>query len=252
MDGARMLPKLSLHYVLRVFEGKWVTIRNRSIWPMGIALSVGLTFMWIGNVGNLRKRGGFVGIAGWLIPGIAVVGMRGWLMTGRLVQVWPGAKWSTRLRLLVAQWAPTTGNFLVNAYAIYLILDNLSTGLLRWGRWDEWCLRIAGATLVLMTTLKLQLGERMSTKLYITGVAIGTRVFQQAMLVKSPQLAVIPWLTPVGLIIIASVMMVMSLIEYMAACEENSADVVEAQLVLVADVANFSAAGVLMVGWSLQ
>jgi hypothetical protein len=252
MDGANMPPKLSLHYVFRGLEGKWVSIRNRSIWPMGIALSVGLTFMWIGNIGNLRKKGGFAGIAGWLIPGIIVVGMRDWLMTWRLVQVWSNAKWNTRLRLLIAQWSPTTGNFLVNAYAIYLIIDNLSTGLLQWGRWDKWCLGVAGVTLVLMTALKWRLGERMSTKLYITGVAIGTRVFQQIMLVKSPQLAVIPWLTPVGLIIIASVMMAMSLIEYMAAHEEGSVDEVEAQLILVADGANFGAAVVLLVGWGLQ
>ncbi len=242
----------SLDRIFSFLEGKWVKIRNRSIWPMGIVLIAGLFSMWVGNISSLQEHGGFTGIAGWLIPGIVVVGMRSWLMTGRVVQVWPRAKWSARLRLLIAQWMPTAGNFLVNGFAIYLILDNLSTGLLKWGRWDSWCLGIAGAALILLSALKLLLGERMSTKLYIALLALGTRVFQQIMLVRSPQLAVIPWQTPVGLIIIASVMVTMSLIEYMAACQEGSADEKETMLILVADGFNFGAAGVLLVGWSLM
>lgn len=166
--------------------------------------------------------------------------------------MWSSAKWSTRLRLLVAQLAPSVGNLLINGYAIFLILNNLSTGLLKWGRWDSWCLGVGGAALMVLSVLKVYLGERMSTLVYIALVAIFTRAFQQTMLVLSPQLAVIPWQTPVGLIIIASVMLVMSLIEYMAAGQEGGIDEGDAFLVFVADGANFGAAGVLLVGWCLQ
>lgn len=105
---------------------------------------------------------------------------------------------------------------------------------------------------MVLSVLKVYLGERMSTLVYIALVAIFTRAFQQTMLVLSPQLAVIPWQTPVGLIIIASVMLVMSLIEYMAAGQEGGIDEGDAFLVFVADGANFGAAGVLLVGWCLQ
>gem|GEM_PF-6537317 len=232
-------------------RGRWTAIRDNSVWVAGLFLSVGLTVMWVANLSNLATKGGFTGISGWLIPGIVVVMMRGWYLSRRLVKEWNQLAWRERLRLLIPQLLPTFANLLANVAAIGLIVHNLSVGQLKWGRWDWWCAGVAVGTAVIMVTLKLWFRQRMSSKLYVAGMALGTRAFQQGMLVKSPQLKLIPWGTPVGLLAIAALQFSMSFIEFKAAKEERSVAGQEALLVAWADGSNLVAAVILMIGWSL-
>ena len=91
----------------------------------------------------------------------------------------------------------------------------------------------------------------MSPRQYVAGMALGTRAFQQGMLVKSPQLRLIPLGTIGGLFSIASLQFWMSFVEFKAAKEEQTAGVHEARLVMWADGSNLVAAAILAVGWSV-
>jgi hypothetical protein len=230
------------------------------VWEVGFLLNGGLILMWTANLTNLATKGGFTGIAGWLGPGIIVVMMRGWYLAKRLLKEWRTLSKKERRRILFTQVFPTVFNLLANVAADCLIVHNLSTGSLKWGRWDWVCTYFAVGTIITMTMLRYILNwwwrkrlprKRMSPKVYVAGMALGTRAFQQGMLVKSPQLRQIPWGTPVGLFSIASMQFWVSFVEYKAAKEEQSLGHKEALLVAWADGSNFVAAFILIVGWSI-
>jgi hypothetical protein len=225
----------------------WIGLRDRASVPASIILTICLVVMWWANIASLVETGGFAGIAGWLIPGIVVVTMRSWLLSMRLVKEWPETTWKDRRRLFW-QLIPTVGNLVANAYAIYLIVHNIETGALRWGHWDSVCTCVALGTLLLMIGLRSAI-TRMSPRLFVAGVGVGTRVFQQGMLAISPQMKLILWGTPVGLCGIASLLLFLSYVEFGAAKQADSAGLWEAQLMVWTDGSNLAAALILLAGW---
>lgn len=243
----------------------WVRFRDHVAVPISFALAVGLIIMWWANLTSLLTIGGFVGIEGWLLPGIVLVAISCWLLLKRIVKEWAQMNWQGRRRLLW-QFLPMFGNLVTNGYAIYLIEFNIRAGLLRRGMWDKWCLGIAAGTLALMLVIKWLVdskirrndaldelakkrGKNLMAKVFIAVVTVGTRAVQQGMLVLSPQLSVIPWGTPVGLAFIASFKYFLSWIEYRAARQVGTAGEREAQLIKWADGSNFAAALILLLGW---
>jgi hypothetical protein len=225
----------------------WVGLRDRLAVPASIVLSICLVIMWWGNIASLISKGGFTGIGGWLIPGIVVVLIRGWLLSKRLLKEWHEAAWTGRRRLLW-QLIPTVGNVAANSYAIYLVVHNVQIGVLDWTRWDNVCCFVAVGAVVVMIGLRLVI-RKMSPKLFVAGVGVGTRAFQQGMLTLSPQMQLILWGTPVGLSGIASLQFFLSLIEFRAAKQEDTAGVWEARLLVWSDGSNLAAALVLLAGW---
>jgi hypothetical protein len=243
-------------------NGPWASFRDRvAPWITGV-IALGLIVMWWANLTSLLGVGGFVGIEGWLLPGIVLVAINCWLLLKRIIKEWsqPGRG------LLLWQFLPMFGNFVVNGFAIYLIEFNIRVGILRRGTWDKWCLGIAAGTVVLMTIIRWLVNRKTyrndqydeatkrfhktrMAKWFIAVVTVGTRAIQQAMLVLSPQLAVIPWGTPVGLTAIAMFYFFLSWVEHRAARERGTAGEREAQLIKWANGSNFFAALVLLAGW---
>lgn len=230
------------------------TIRRIAAIPLLITFAGGSAFMWYGSLHSLIVSGGFNGITCWQGMGIfylVYVNHLTWKRlkeksaTGKGYEV----KGAMRKRLWAAWWIVTM-NILANIAAIWLIVDNLSHGRLKWTAWDTRAFAAAGAVALLVVLVGAVTKKNMlKSQPAVFILVVVTRIIPQSFLGLSDNLAIIDWTVLVGLEAIAGQRFLISLIEIAEAYREKKSKENRARAVWVGlgDLCNLGAAMIPMI-----